>query len=220
MTEPMPEISSPVSLTHEGTELESRIELIEGKTVVVSAPFNETVEIPEIGAIIALGWVAGPRGRYVVDARLVSTSRVEGVPTRCWTLTVESAPVLHQRRRFVRAGGGEPVRVRAKERDVMISGSASDVSEGGVRFKIKDARPDSDEWVRLGDGEAVSAAVQLGDDMLDADGSVLRTIDDPIAKTVDMIVMLELSERQAEMVRRYVMHQQILARRAAADADY
>jgi hypothetical protein len=35
-----------------------------------------------------------------------------------------------------------------------------------------------------------------------------------------MIVMLKLSERQAEMVRRYVMHQQILARRAAADADY
>lgn len=102
----------------------------------------------------------------------------------------------------------------------MISGSASDVSEGGVRFKIKDARPDSDEWVRLGDGEAVSAVVQLGDDMLDADGSVLRTIEDPIAKTVDMIVMLELSERQAEMVRRYVMHQQILARRAAANADY
>jgi hypothetical protein len=220
MTEPMPEISSTISLVHDGAELESRIELVEGKTVVVAAPFNETVEIPEIGSVMSLSWVAGPRGRWVVDAELVSTSRVEGVPTRCWSLVVTSTPVLHQRRRFVRAGGGEPVRVRAKERDVVISGAASDVSEGGVRFKITGARPDDDQWVRLEDGEAVTTVVQLGDDMLDADGSVLRTIDDPIAKTVDMIVTLDLSERQAELVRRYVMHQQILARRAAADAEY
>jgi hypothetical protein len=220
MTEPMPEISSPVSLTAGESELESRIELIEGKNVVVAAPFNETVEIPELGTVMGLSWSAGPRGRYVVDARLVSTSRVEGVPMRCWTLSVESSPELHQRRRFARAGGGEPVRVRAKDRDVVISGAASDVSEGGVRFRISDARPGDAERVTLDDGEAVSTVVQLGSDMLDVDGSVLRTIEDPFAKTVDMIVTLQLSERQAEMVRRYVMHQQILARRAATDADY
>jgi c-di-GMP-binding flagellar brake protein YcgR len=223
MTEPMPEISSSVSLTVGEAEHESRIELIEGKSVVVAAPLHETVEtveVAEIGATVALSWSAGPRGRYVVDTKLVSTSRVEGVPTRCWTLTIESEPVLHQRRRFVRAGGGEAVRVRATGRDVMLSGAASDISEGGVRFRISGVKPGDDEWVRLNDGEAITAVVQLGDDMLDADGSVLRTIDDHLAKTVDMIVTLDLSERQAEMVRRYVMRQQILARRAAADAEY
>jgi c-di-GMP-binding flagellar brake protein YcgR len=219
MTEPMPEISSPVNLTVGEAQHDSRIEMIDGKTVVVTAPLHETVEIPEIASTVKLGWSAGARGRYVVDAKLVSTSRVEGVPTRCWTLTIESEPLLHQRRRFVRAGGGEPVRVRATGRDVMISGSASDVSEGGVRFRILGVKP-GDEWTRLDDGEAVAAVVQLGDDMLDADGAVLRTIEDHITKTVDMIVTLELSERQAETVRRYVMRQQILARRAAADAEY
>jgi c-di-GMP-binding flagellar brake protein YcgR len=219
MTEPMPEISSPVNLTVGEAQHDSRIEMINGKTVVVTAPLHETVEIPEIASTVKLGWSAGARGRYVVDAKLVSTSRVEGVPTRCWTLTIESEPLLHQRRRFVRAGGGEPVRVRATGRDVMISGSASDVSEGGVRFRILGVKP-GDEWTRLDDGEAVAAVVQLGDDMLDADGAVLRTIEDHITKTVDMIVTLELSERQAETVRRYVMRQQILARRAAADAEY
>jgi hypothetical protein len=220
MTEPMPEISSPVSLSHGDAYLESRIELVDGKTVVVAAPFNETVEIPELGTILSLSWIAGPRGRYVVDARLVSTSRVEGVPTRCWTLTVESAPVLNQRRRYVRAGGGEPVRIRADGPGIVITGAASDVSEGGVRFRIDGARPGDPARVTLDDGEPVNTIVQLGDDMLDADGAVLRTIDDPITRTVDMIVTLELSERQAEKVRQYVMRQQMLARRAAADAAY
>jgi c-di-GMP-binding flagellar brake protein YcgR len=221
MTEPMPEISVSVNLTHDDSEFESRIEKIDGRTVVVAAPFNETVEIPELGTVLELSWVAGPRGRYVVDATLVSTSRVEGVPMRSWTLTVESEPVINQRRRFVRAGGGEAVRVRPKGRDdVMISGAASDISEGGVRFRINGARPDDENRVRLDDGEPVSTVVLLGDDMLDADGAVLRTIDDDIAKTVDMIVTLELSERQAEMVRRYVMRQQVLARRAAAADEY
>ncbi|GII26143.1 PilZ domain-containing protein [Planosporangium mesophilum] len=221
MSEPMPEVSSPVSLVHEGTELESRVEMINGATVVVAAPFNETVEIPDLGAVLKLSWVAGPRGRYVVDARLTSTARVEGVPMRCWSLTVESEPVLNQRRRFVRAGGGEAVRVRPKERDdIVISGAASDISEGGVRFRINGAKPDAPDRVMLDDGVPVTTVVQLGDDMLDADGAVLRTIDDRIGKTVDMIVTLELTERQAELVRRYVMRQQVLARRAAADDDY
>jgi c-di-GMP-binding flagellar brake protein YcgR len=220
MTGPMPEISSPVSLTLGETELDSRVELVDGTTVVVTAPFNEAVEIPSIGSVMTLSWVEKPRGRYFADARLVSTSRIEGVPTRCWSLTIESTPVIIQRRQFVRAGGGEPVRVHAPQRDVVISGSASDISEGGVRFKIRGARPGDGGWVRLDDGEEISAVVHLGDEMLDADGSVLRTIEDPMARTVDMIVMLELNERQAETVRRYVMHQQILARRTAADADY
>jgi hypothetical protein len=215
----MPEVRTLVSLTHEETDFESRVEIIDGTTVVVAAPFNESVEVPELGSSLKLSWVGGPRGRYVVDAKLVSTSRVEGLPTRCWTLSVESAPTIEQRRRFVRAGGGEHVRVRAKERDVVLTGSATDISEGGVRFRIVDAKPDDPERVTLNDGEAVSVVVQLGDDMLDADGAVLRTIEDHAAKKVDMIVTLELSERQAEMVRRYVMRQQILARRAAVDAE-
>jgi c-di-GMP-binding flagellar brake protein YcgR len=215
----MPEVRSPVRLTHEGTEFESRVENIDDKTVIVAAPFNETAQIPDLGVTLRLSWLAGQRGRYVVDARLLSTSRIEGIPMRCWTLSVESAPVIEQRRRYVRAGGGEAVRVRPKGRDVAISGAASDISEGGVRFRINGAKP-GDGGARLDTGEPVTTVVQLGDDMLDADGAVLRTIEDESSKTVDMIVTLELSERQADMVRRYVMRQQVLARRAAADAEY
>ncbi|NJC71770.1 PilZ domain-containing protein [Planosporangium thailandense] len=216
----MPEVSSSINLTVDGTDFDSRIEMIDGKTAIVAIPVNGTVEPPEIGSFILLGWGAGERGRYVVETTLVSTSRVEGVPGRCWTLSIESEPMLHQRRRYVRAGGGESVRVRAKEHDAEISGFALDISEGGVRFRIPGVKPGEDNWTRLADREAVSAVIRLGDDMLDADGSVLRTIEDAISQTVDMIVTLRLSERQAEVVRRYVMRQQILARRAAAEDDY
>ncbi|GAA1794849.1 PilZ domain-containing protein [Planosporangium flavigriseum] len=220
MTEPMPEIRSAVSITVDGSEHESRIEMIEGNKLVVTAPMHQTVEVPEIGSAVSLSWSAGPRGRYAVDTKLVSTSRVEGVPTRCWTLTVLSEPVLQQRRRYVRAGGGESVGVRSTERDVMLSGSANDISEGGVRFHVSGVKPGDETWVRLNDDEAVTVVVHLDEEMLDADGWVLRTIEDHITSTVDMIVTLNLVERQAEMVRRYVMRQQILARRTAADADY
>ncbi|MGC9669187.1 PilZ domain-containing protein [Planosporangium sp. 12N6] len=221
MTEPMPDISQPVTVSDGERDYESRVELIDGRTVVVAAPFNETVEIPDIGSMLKLGWVAGPRGRYVVDAKLTSTSRVEGVPMRCWTLALESAPEINQRRRFVRAGGGESVRVRLKDRDdVVINGSASDISEGGVRFRVQGAKPDDPNRVKLDNGVPVSVVVHLDEDMLDADGAVLRTIEDQVAHTVDMIVTLRLTERQAERVRRYVMRQQVLARRAAADAEY
>lgn len=222
MTEPMPEVNAPVSVTVDGADFDSRIALIDEKVVVVAAPLHESAEPPELGTLVMVGWGAGARGRYIMDTRLRSTARVEGVPIRCWTLSIEAEPELHQRRRFVRAGGGEPVRVRARERDAVLSGSAIDVSEGGVRvrFRITDATPGDDRWPRLADGEAVTAVIQLDDDMLDADGNVLRTIEDAESKTVDMIVTLDLSERQAELVRRYVMRQQILARRAAADSDY
>jgi c-di-GMP-binding flagellar brake protein YcgR len=213
-------VGSPVNLTHMEEEFESRVEVVDGNTVIVAAPLNTTVEPPELGSILSLGWAAEPRGQYVADARLVSTSRVEGVPIRCWSVSVESEPVLHQRRRFVRAGGGEAVRVRAKGRDVMISGHATDVSEGGVRFKVCDPNPAEAEPATLRDGEPVTAVLQLGDDTLDADGCVLRTIDNPTAKTVDVIVTLQLSERQAQMVRRYVLRQQVLARRVAGDVAY
>jgi hypothetical protein len=59
-------------------------------------------------------------------------------------------------------------------------------------------------------------AVKLDEHVLAADGWVLRVVDDIPRRAVDVVVTFALPEPEAATVRRYVMQQQILARRAAS----
>ena len=128
-----------------------------------------------------------------------------------WSLTVAGSPVLHQRRQFVRAGGGETVELTNRWSGAQ-TGEVTDLSEGGLRCRFG--------YADLKVGETVAVTVRLGDDVLAVDGWVLRSVDDIAARAFDVTVTFDLNEQDAALVRRYVIQQQILARRAAADAAY
>jgi hypothetical protein len=203
----LPEINALVDLAHDGTEYLSRVENVAGHSVSIAAPLNGTLEPPEPGSAMSLRWSAGPRGRYSAGATLLSMRRPKGTGRQFWNLQVDGPAELDQRRAFVRAGGGEPVQL-ASRWGGSLAGEATDVGEGGVRCRFG--------YADLRVGEPVGVAVKLGPDLLAADGWVLRVIDDIPRRAVDVVVTYALAERDAVVVRRYVMQQQILARRAAS----
>jgi PilZ domain len=207
MNGPMPELNSLVDLTHDGVEYLSRVSDISGSTVAVAAPLNGTLEPPEPGSAMSLRWTAGERGRYVASTRLVSMRRDNGL--RSWNLQFDGPAVVDQRRKFVRAGGGETVRV-ANRWSGSQTGEVADIGEGGVRCRFP--------YADLRVGEPVEVTVRLGSDLLTVQGWVLRAVDDVAARVMDVAVTFNLDEHDAGVVRRYVLHKQVLARRAAAEA--
>ncbi len=209
MSQPRPEVNSLVDLSYAGTEYLSRVEDFEGPTVWVAAPLGGTVEPPEPGSPLSLAWSAGIRGRYVAAAKLRSARRPTGRALHLWNLSLDGAPAVDQRRAYVRAGGGEPIQL-TRTRARTLSGYVTDIGEGGLRCRFLSAD--------LHLGEPVEVVATLGPDTLSADGWVLRTSDR--AAATEVTLTFKLAEADAEMVRRYVIAQQILARRTAADAAF
>jgi hypothetical protein len=205
----MPKINALVDLAHDGIEYLSRVEDFEGPTVWVAAPLGGSVQPPELGSTISLRWSAGVRGRYVADASLRSTARPDSRALRLWNLGMIGPPIVDQRRHFVRAGGGE-VLVLERRWARALSGLVTDIGEGGLRGRFP--------YAKLHVGEPIGVRVMLGGESLTIDGWVLRTEDDTATRALEVTVTYELPERDADTVRRYVMQQQILARRTAGDA--
>ena len=187
----------------------SRVEDCDGATVHVAAPLGGSVEPPELGTPMSLRWSAGVRGRWRADARLDATVRPKNRPILLWNLTLLGKPVVDQRRRYVRAGGGEPAVIAPRFGDAIV-GQVVDVSEGGVRCRVP--------YAKLLPDQPIEVTVDLDDDKLVAEAWVLRTVENHGGQGVDVIALFDLPERDADLVRQYVMRQQIRARRAAAEA--
>jgi hypothetical protein len=204
-----PDLNTLVDLAHEGTEYLSRVEGVVGSTIAVAAPLNGTLEPPEIGAPIALRWSAGARGRWVAGTSLLSIRRPKGKGLAYWNLQLDREPELHQRRQFARGGGGVPILLENSWSGA-LSGELTDISEGGLRCRFP--------YANLRPGETVAVDVPLGPDRLLVNGWVLRVTENSAARATDVVVTFDLPEPAAGMVRRYVIQQQILARKAAADA--
>jgi len=197
----------------DGREFPSRVEDTDGHALILAAPFGGGVEPPEPGSAFEMCWTS-PRGRYVAPIRLLSVRRGE-LPS--WIVEVAGDIYLHQRRRYVRAGGGESIQVRPCEPEDagMLSGRVVDISEGGLRC-----------WLESGDlsrelypGQPVSVTVGLESDQVVIVGEVLRILPGRPEKGVDAVIVFELPEGTAGLVRRYVLHSQLLARRLSADSS-
>jgi hypothetical protein len=204
-----PDVNALVDLAVEGAEYLSRVEGVVGDSIAVAAPLNGTLEPPEPGEPIAVRWSAGTRGRWVVPTSLLSIRRPKGKGLAFWNLRLEREPELHQRRQFARGGGGAPVLLENSWSGA-LSGDLSDISEGGLRCRFP--------YANLRPGETVTVNVPLGGDRLRVNGWVLRVTEDNASRSTDVVVTFDLPEHDAGMVRRYVIQQQILARKAAADA--
>jgi len=205
-----PDINTLVDVRLSGDrDYPSRIEDVGDKTWTLAAPFGGAVVDPPLpGSELQVRWT-GVRGRYSAPVRLVQVSR--GAVTT-WVVELTGEVHLEQRRRFARAGGGEPVSVRAADPPdaAEVTGKIVDISEGGIRCWLSGAGFAGDQEVVI--------TVSLGDEQMVMTGAVLKATERDGGKGLDVVITFDLDEDHAGLIRRYVMQAQLRARRAAADA--
>ena len=200
----------------DGPQLPSRVEDSDGSVLTLAGP-PSLLEPPEPGDTIKLLWSAGARGRYVAPVQLVEI--VKGT-LPLWRVKLAGETSIEQRRRFARVPVQEPVQLRGKANDD-IQGRIVDISEGGLRCRLEEDALAEGVLVDdvLGEGQAVSIRMRLDDRSFSVRGRVLRIFRGQSSKDLELVITMHLDESDAGFVRRYVMREQIRARRAAAD-DY
>jgi hypothetical protein len=112
------------------------------------------------------------------------------------------------RRRFVRGGGGELIRLSHAEveGEATVDGIIADLSEGGVRCRL------SEFGGGLGDARAVE--IDLSGQPIDAVGTVYDLRNLRRGAGVEVIMVYTLAEPAARTVRRYLYERELAARRA------
>ena len=201
-----PSDGSRLELDNEGVRVPGvRVVKATGASVTVSLALDD---VPPPGATVTLRWPVAPRGRCSVPATVsaIDENRVE--------LRLAGEPVLEQHRHFVRGGGGESVLlVRPGEEEVI--GWVHDISERSVRahFSDVDLRPGNEMVLRVQLGPevvefpAVATKVSAIRQQLPARGPMM----------VEMVAVFENDDdRQAKVIRRYVLRQQVARAREIA----
>jgi hypothetical protein len=163
--------------------------------------------VPAPGTTMVLRWPAGERGRFARDAAVVKAdeNRVDVRPT--------GVTRLEQQRHFVRGGGGEPMVLSRPGRPDAV-GAIRDISEQSVRAHLTD--------VELAEGEEFGMRAQLGEDIIEARATVVRvaclrqTVPHRGPVSVEFVAVFHTDERQAKIIRRYVLQQQARARTRSA----
>lgn len=221
----LPEVNSLlfIAVNEEGS-WRSRVEDVDGQMLTVAAPLGKgDLEVPDDGAELEVFWT-GTRARYVLPVRMMGQTRDR--PPR-WHLLAVGRATRQTRRSYVRGGGGGPAeivrtgRVEQARNDVAVSsrsggsngpqqGTVIDISEGGVRCRMDSAD--------LIPGDQVRVRVRLGDAALDLNGSVLL-VREQSPDGVDVVVVYQLSESDAQTVRRYVFQWEIAERRRQLDSE-
>lgn len=203
---PVPADGSRVDLEHEGQNLaEVRVVRAAETTVTLSLPLDDAALT--VGSAVTLRWSAGSRGRHVQRGAVlkVDENRID--------ISLVGEPEIEQLRNYVRGGGGESillVRAGAPEH----SGQVHDISERSVRAHFGD--------VDLRPGEEMLLRVQLDNEVVEFPATAYRVaqirqqvpVRGPLM--TEIVAIFEQDERQAKIIRRYVLRRQLLARREAA----
>jgi hypothetical protein len=204
-------------------ERPSRIEADDNGLLTIAAPWHAAALAPEPGHPLAVRWPS-VRGICEVAATLVAVERENAVPL--WRVQTEGEVRVLQRRRFARADAVAPVTLTPLSQDgdpaalpVPVLGTVVDLSEGGARCRFDGMTQLAAAGLRSG-GE-VELQISLGAAVVRVVGLVLRVSPD-MPRTADdageMVVAFEAPEHAGVLIRRFVLEQQVLARRAARDA--
>jgi hypothetical protein len=163
--------------------------------------------VPPVGGSVTLRWPAGARGRYAQDAVVVEIdeNRVDVEAT--------GAARIEQQRSFVRGGGGEQALLcRPGAPDTI--GWIRDVSEHAVRAHFAD--------VELRDGDEFRLRMLLDLDLVELDATAVKvaslrqTVPQRGPMSVEVVAVFAADEVQAQVIRRYVLRQQLLVRARTA----
>jgi hypothetical protein len=198
-----PETGAIVELTTAGDPVGGvRVVRTEGRLITLSMPL---AAVPAPGAAATLRWPAGIRGRYalIVNVVAVDENRIDVEPA--------GTPQVEQFRHFVRGGGGEPILLRQEGQEDAY-GWIRDISEQGIRAHFA--------GLDLTENEEFAVLIELGRDIIELKAAAvkvakLRQQVPPGPMSVELVAIFLPDERQASIIRRYVMHQQMLSRTRA-----
>lgn len=198
----LPADGSYIEMTSYGETLpEVRVVQATGTIITLSLAKSD---LPPANSRVELRWAAAPRGRYAIDADVVSIdgNRVE--------VHFNGEPAVVQSRHYVRGGGGEPVMlIRPDHEDAL--GRVHDLSEHAVRAHFTD--------VHVVPGEEMLLRIQLGDEVVELPARTTKVSSmrqqvprrGPIS--VEMVAVFEAQDdTQARIIRRYIMRSQLAAR--------
>ncbi|MGN6087871.1 MAG: PilZ domain-containing protein [Actinomycetales bacterium] len=187
----------------------SRVEAVEhdpshsAPRLVIAAPgfVGDLVTLVD-GMPLLVRWT-GSAGVFEVSGRLESVA-AEGV--KVWRVELVGDIRRTERRRYARASSSTPLRL-VPLRDtpvVVLAGWVSDLSEGGLRGRVSG---------RVAPGERVRAHVTLDERQLQADGHVIDVREGDRHGELELVVRFEEPVREEDLIRRWVLRQQVLARR-------
>ena len=161
--------------------------------------------VPPDQSSVELRWAAPPRGRMSQPGHVISVdgNRIE--------VRITGKPTILQSRSFVRGGGGEAITMVRPDLEP-AHGVVHNMSERAVRAHFTD--------VELNDGDEMVLRIALGEDEVAFPATTLKVssirqqvpVEGP--RSVEMVAVFadDRDETQAKIVRRYIMHHQLLER--------
>lgn len=198
----------PVRLRDEsGAEYASRVEAADGTTLVLARPLDlPAASALGTGSRLEVCWTA-ESGVLRVPVQVVSTG-AEGL-VRLWHVETVGPVVREQRRSHVRVAVDRPGSLRRDDsaRPCVIV----DVSEAAVRCRLEKpagatAAPEDPPGVE----EEVEIAFALGEEEFSHAAAVYRVVD--LDEGVELVLMLQIGEREATRLRRAVFAEQVRLR--------
>jgi hypothetical protein len=206
----------------EDDERPSRVESEDDGLITVAAPWHAASLAPGPGEPLAIRWPS-VRGICEITATLVAVERENTVAL--WRVQTQGEIRILQRRRFARADASVPVMLAPVPADAEatappepVTATAVNLSEGGARCRIDRLA----ELVGRGlaeDGE-VDLQISLDDTVVRVVGVVIRITPElpwTPKDAAEIVIAFDPPEHDGDTLRQFVLHQQVLARRAARD---
>jgi hypothetical protein len=220
VTTVLPPLNSLVRVVLADTEERpSRVEAADGGLLTVAAPWHPAALAPAPGEALAVRW-ASVRGIHEIAAILVAVERENALAL--WRVQTEGEVRILQRRRFVRVDAIAPVTVVPMNADAdctnqpqPVLGTIVNLSEGGARCRVEGLTALAAAGLAE-DGE-VEVRISLGAVVIRVVGIVVRVIPDAPwtpKDAAEVVVSFEAPDHAADLIRRFVLTQQVLARRA------
>lgn len=197
----LPRVGTAMYVMHaEGVNYRSRLESIDDGTLSVTAPLETNgPDAPRPGQVVEVFW-AQPRARIILPCKLVE---VADSPYR-WVLEPIAAPVVSNRREYVRGGGGPAVALAGD--DERFDGRLLDISEGGLRCWV--AAP-----AKMKVGDKIQASVALGAGEVEVEGAVHTVREAGEESGHHVILTFRTPETVARVIRQHVYAWEIAERR-------
>lgn len=204
MTHPMPGVNHLVRV-RVGDDVNahrSRVEDVAPAALLIAAPsYAGDLLTTRVGMPLSVQWT-GPRGVFEVDGELAEVLRRGAVTL--WSVRVTSPVRVVQRRRYARARCEVPMTFQSCDPPAEeVTGTGVDLSEGGLRARVPAGT--------LAETARVQARFVLDGQAVTVVGSVIKLVPQPRAP--EIVVIFEQPVDDDAVIRRWVLQQQILARR-------
>ena len=207
----LPALNQPVTLeTEDGVEHPTRVQDIGPATLMLTRPIDVLVghELGR-GSVVQLLWTVD--GGLLSRPVQIIASANEGL-LGLWEVAPIGPAVRLQRRAHVRVPvtAAMTVTVDGQDHKALLV----DLSEAALRCRVDGARPEEDD--PLAEGARARVAFTVTGDDFDLPATVYRQ--EPVNGGVELVMLLDISEREATELRKLLFAEQVRLRRLRADS--